>query len=122
MATVATTTLTIITIATLTTTPATTGTLAPWYRAALILPIAPSVTSPTTRRPERISGAMVSGILARESKKRADQSRSFFMLDTFTFILAARSVQPTALPSSDERATRRSLLTVVVSDPLIVGA
>src|ERR1700688_1567778 len=89
----ATTTPIIIATATLTTTPATTGTPAPWYRAALILPIAPSVTSPTTRRPGRISAAMVCGILAHNGKKRAAQNRSLFMVDTFTFILAARSVE-----------------------------
>src|SRR5260370_42588397 len=65
-----------------TTTPATTGTPAPRYRAALILPIAPSVTSPTTRRPGRISATMVCGILAHKSKKRAAQPL-FFMLDTY---------------------------------------
>jgi hypothetical protein len=36
---------------------------------------------------------MVCGILAHNSQKRAAQNRSLFMLDTFTFILAARSVE-----------------------------
>src|SRR6202171_6048304 len=91
--TAATTTLIII-ITTTTGTPATTtgtpvttwptGTAATWYRAAPILPIAPSVTGPTTRRPGRISATMVCGILAHKSKKRAAQTgRSFSMLDTF---------------------------------------
>src|SRR6266852_8150719 len=82
MATVATTT-PIITTTLLTMTPDTTGTPAPWYRAAPILPIAPSVTSPTTRRQGRISAAMVCGILAHKIKKRAAQAALFFMLDTF---------------------------------------
>src|SRR5712664_542466 len=74
MATVAPTTPIIITTTLLTMTPDTTGTPAPWYRAAPILPIAPSVTSPTTRRQGRISAAMVGGILAHKSKKRAAQA------------------------------------------------
>jgi hypothetical protein len=47
----------------------TTGTLAPRYRAALILPIAPSVTRPTTRRPGPISAAMGCGILAHKNSE-----------------------------------------------------
>src|ERR1700712_3653626 len=83
MATVATTTPMIMTTATLTTIPATTGTPAPQYRAALILPIAPSVTSPTTRRPGPISAPMVCGILAHKKQKKERLEPLFFMLDTF---------------------------------------
>src|ERR1700750_64851 len=90
MATVATTTPIIIATTTLTTTPVTTGTpatmgtpatrgtLATWYRAAAILLIAPSATSPTTRCPGRISATMVCGILAHESKRRAAQTEPLF--------------------------------------------
>src|ERR1700687_4681908 len=78
MATVAPTTPIIMTTATLTTTPATTGTPAPRYRAALILPIAHSVTIPTTRRPGRISAMMVCGILVHKSKKKERLKPLFF--------------------------------------------
>src|ERR1700722_18921314 len=84
MATVATTTPMIMTTAMLTTTPvttaipATTVTPATWYRAAAILPIAPSATIPTTRHPGRISATMVCGILAHKSKRRAAQTEPLF--------------------------------------------
>src|ERR1700737_5640953 len=73
------------TTATLTTTPDTTGTPAPWYRAAPILPIAPSVTSPTTRRQGRISAAMVCGILAHKIKKRVAQA-ALFLCSTLSML------------------------------------
>jgi len=58
--------------------PATTGTPATWYRAAAIRPIAPSVTSPTTRRPGRISATMVCGILAHKVKKKSGSNGALF--------------------------------------------
>src|ERR1700692_2089116 len=73
----------IIATATLPTPPATMGTPTPWYRATLMLPIAPSIIRPTTRRPGRISATMVWCILAHKNKKRAALSRSLFVLDTF---------------------------------------
>src|SRR3979411_2275715 len=70
--------------ATTTGTPVTTGPPAPWYRAAPILPIAPSVTSPTTRRPGRISATMVCGILAhKKAKKERLVSLFFFFFSTY---------------------------------------
>jgi hypothetical protein len=55
---------------------------APCYRAALMLHIAPSVGRTTTERPESIWATMVSGVLARKSKKERLEPL-FFMLDTF---------------------------------------
>jgi hypothetical protein len=60
-----------------TTTPATMGTPTPWYRAALILPIVPSVTS-TTRRPRRISATMDCGIVAHKSKNGEAEAALFY--------------------------------------------
>ena len=57
---------------------------APWYRAALMLPIAASVGRTTTRSPGRLWATMVSGVLARKSKKERPEPL-FFMLDTFHF-------------------------------------
>src|ERR1700737_2893789 len=73
----------IMTTTTLTTTPAMMGIPATSYRAAQILPIAPSVTSPMTLRPGHISAMMVSGILAYKLEKGAARTgRSFSMLET----------------------------------------
>src|ERR1700674_2730424 len=91
-ATTATTTLiTIITTttctpATTTGTPVTTGTPAQWYRAVPILPIAPSVTSPTTRRPGRISATMVCGILAHKSKKKSGSNGPLFFYVSYVWV------------------------------------
>jgi hypothetical protein len=75
----------IIATTTLTPNPATTWTQAAWYREAAILPIAPSVTRPTTRRPARISDTMVCNILAHKRKKgRLKRSRSFSILCSAT--------------------------------------
>src|ERR1700757_4689626 len=64
-------------MAMVTTTPAMMGTPTPWYRAALIRPIVPNVTS-TTRRPRRISATMDCGILAHKSKKGAAEAAPFY--------------------------------------------
>src|ERR1700722_15967262 len=64
--------------ATTTDTPVTTGTPATWYRTVPILPLAPSVTGPTTRRPGRMPATMVCGILAHKSEKRAAQTAALF--------------------------------------------
>jgi len=55
---------------------------APWYRATLMLPIAPSVGCTTTRHPGRIWVTMVNGVLAYKIKKERLKP-VFFMLDTF---------------------------------------
>jgi hypothetical protein len=46
------------------------------YRAALMLPIAPSVGRTTTRRPGRIWATMVSGVLAHKSIREASLTSS----------------------------------------------
>src|SRR5258708_35767212 len=60
-------------------------TLAPWYRMALMLPIAPIVGCTTTRRPRRIWATMVSGVLAHKSKKRAAQA-ALFLCSTLSML------------------------------------
>src|SRR6266851_8072795 len=89
----------IITTTLLTMTPDTTGTPAPWYRAAPILPIAPSVTSPTTRRQGRISAAMVCGILAHKIKKERLKPLSFYDRHFLCWTLLFTQSSPHARPT-----------------------
>jgi hypothetical protein len=83
---------------------------APWYRATLMLPIAPSVGCTTTRRPGRIWATMVSGVLAHKSKKRAAQA-ALFLCSTLSML----DNRPDQIESSKLHILRAAFLLAAVN-------